>query len=161
MTTAADDLGAEDAARVARLVGAYLEVDARMRELPIYNGRMRVEALGFRTINEGLLGVMITPWVISAALVRVPAPPPGTRRVALPSGAYEFTTTELSSSGVLETCSFLSPVLQLADQSAARAFAAVALRALLEPCAGRSQADAGAIGRRGLVGALLGREGSR
>lgn len=159
--TTAHGLGAEDAARVARLVAAYLEVDARMRELPIYNRRLHVEALGFRAIDEGLLGVMITPWVISAALLRVPAPPPGTRRVALPSGAYEFTTTELSSSGVLETCSLLSPVLQLADHSAARAFAAVALRALLEPRAGRPQADAGAIGRRGLVGALLGREGSR
>lgn len=146
-------LDAAGAARVARLERAYLDVDARMRGLPVHNGRMRVEALGFHAFEHGILGIMITPWVIHAALL---AEPPraagGTRTLELPSGRYPFVGAALGSFGVVETCSLMSPVLQLADQSAARAFAAVALHALLEACPAPEPARAPAVSRRGVLG---------
>jgi [NiFe] hydrogenase assembly HybE family chaperone len=152
------------AARVARLAAAYAEVDTRMRGLPICNPRLRVEPVGFRSSAHGLFGVMITPWVVSGVLLADPMRSSGgTRRLELPSGGYDFIAAALGSFGVVETCSLLSPVLQLADQSAARAFAAVALRAMLEPpeppaalAAASAVTSPAVVGRRGLLGDLFG-----
>jgi [NiFe] hydrogenase assembly HybE family chaperone len=148
------------AARVARLAAAYAEVDARMRGLPICNPRLRVEPVGFRSSPHGLFGVMITPWVVSGVLLAEPVRSSGgARRLELPSGGYDFVAAALGSFGVVETCSLLSPVLQLADQSAARAFAAVALRAMLEPpepLAASTVTSPAVVGRRGLLADLFG-----
>ena len=149
---------------VERLVGAYRVVDARMRGLPIHNPRLAVEAVGFRAAGDGqIVGVLVTPWFVNLVVLGRPLPPEGESvELALPGGTFH--ALGASPEGVAHLAvSLLSPVTELADRAAARAFAEEALRIVFRPespppsIAPTTGAPSPSIGRRGLLGALVGR----
>lgn len=108
----------------------------RMADVPILNPRLAVQAVDFRPCAAGWLGVMITPWFIS--LVLLPAEGDdwsaqavgSSRPQVFASGRYVFLLAEAEGVGRYQSCSLLSPVLQVADQSSALAIARAALQAV-------------------------------
>ncbi len=108
----------------------------RMADVPIINPALEVEAVGFTRTADGCLGVLVTPWFMS--LVMLPCEgsdwqqlPIGSEvRHLFPSGSYVFQVAGDDTIGLYQTCSLLSPVLELADQATAVAVAHAALDAL-------------------------------
>jgi [NiFe] hydrogenase assembly HybE family chaperone len=147
---------------VGPLVEAYRAVDLRMRGLPIYNTRLRVEAVGFRRAGNVLVGALVTPWFLNLIVLGRPLPREGESvELVFPGG--RFAAMGAAPEGVAHLAiPLLSPVDELADQAAARAMALESLRLVLMPevSAAHIAKDADveekrAIGRRGLLGGLL------
>lgn len=119
------DSAAAIPARIAALEAAFRAREAAMRDLPIYNGLLRVEAVGFRPFCGELAGVLITPWFINVMLVPLSETPATvadgtTATQSLPCGVFEFLTGQIKGIGAYRTCSLFSPVHQFADQAVAR-----------------------------------------
>ncbi len=109
-----------------------------MRDLPIVNKALQVEAVGFHDYHSHQLGVLITPWFMNLILL------PGTddwsdtsqgdtSSIEFPSGRIEFA---VSHDKVLDT--YLSAVLfrsvaDIADQATARKLALEVLDDLTKP----------------------------
>lgn len=145
-----------DDALVAKLVTAYRAVDERMRGLAIYNDRLGVEAVGFRRAGDALVGALVTPWFLSI-LVHGPSLPAEGESVelALPGGRFRFNASSEGEPHLV--LPLMSPVLEIADPSAARAVARECLRLVLaEAEPGARPTAARTMGRRGLLGGLLG-----
>ena len=69
--------------QVADLVAHYEAIYAeRMRDLPIVNPRLAVEAVGFEQWEDQDLGVLITPWFMNLVLL-----PDSARLVSVSPGA--------------------------------------------------------------------------
>ncbi len=123
-------------ARVAALIGAYEAAESSMLGLPVHNGALRVEAVGFRPVEAGYAGVIITPWCMNIAVLATdpkaaPAGPLGsTRTHAFPSGRYSFTIGRMDGVGVVETCSLFSPMDEFDDPAVARMTAESAVEGL-------------------------------
>ncbi len=109
--------------RIGALVAHFREVEnTRMRDVPILNPALQIEAVDFQPIDAGCLGVLITPWFMN--LVWLPsvergADMPDAPLLALPSGEYECQPNHAPTVGRFYTCSLFSPVLQFDDQVAA------------------------------------------
>lgn len=134
------DHHAQATAAGERLAGIYREVGERsMRELPVYNDALDVEAIGFRCHDGRALGVVLTPWFMNIVLAPLDeaagdgSPAGATVQRALPAGNFDFTVGDLDGFGRIETCSLFSPMFAFAGQEAARAAAHAALAALLDP----------------------------
>ena len=82
---------------ITRLLNAYWRIgEERMQGLPIFNDKLKLEAVGFTDWNGRQLGVLITPWFMNLVLL------PGaqddwsglklgtTTTLDLPSGEYTF-----------------------------------------------------------------------
>ena len=119
------------------LVKHFEEVaHTRMRDMPIVNPALRVEAVGFERTAQGIVGVLITPWFMNLVLL----PDQGDDWRELPlgsecihgfaSGRYVFQVAGDETTGRYQTCSLLSPVLEIADQASAVGVAHAALDAL-------------------------------
>jgi [NiFe] hydrogenase assembly HybE family chaperone len=68
--------------KVADLVARYQAIyEERMRDLPIVNPKLAVEAVGFDQWEEKDLGILITPWFMNLVLL-----PDSDRLVDLPQG---------------------------------------------------------------------------
>ena len=115
-----------ETSRVAGLV-RHFEVLYRehMRELPIVNRRLQVEAVGFRKFQGHRLGVLITPWFMNLVLL------PGTAKwrevqqgdtatLEFLSGPVEFTVSHDEEIGNYLTAVLFRHVAELPDQPAAR-----------------------------------------
>ncbi|MGB8327279.1 MAG: [NiFe]-hydrogenase assembly chaperone HybE [Steroidobacteraceae bacterium] len=124
---------------VERAIGAYRRIAATMRGLPIYNPGLIVDAVGFRTQDDGRrVGIVVTPWFMN--LTALPAEsdrrdwaPGQTRRLAFPSGEYDFHIGELEECGLIASCSLFSPMNDFTDHEAARLAAVAAIEALFQP----------------------------
>ena len=111
----------------------------RMADVPILNPALQVRALGFRRIDNGCFGALITPWFIS--LIILPEEGDtwadksvGSRHVqTFASGNYEFLMAAEETIGRYLSCSLLSPVLEIADQATAIEVARAALAAIDDP----------------------------
>jgi [NiFe] hydrogenase assembly HybE family chaperone len=118
------------------LAARYREIEAAaMRDAPICNAALRVEAIGFREHDGYALGIIVTPWFIN--LVAAPttpgaALPLGLLPISLPAGSINFTVTELEGFGRLASCSLFSPLFEFPDQETARAVAQEALDAAFD-----------------------------
>lgn len=130
-----------------RLAAAFRHVyETRMREVPILNPALAVEAVGFAPWDAHWLGCLITPWFMN--LVLLPRDPdrwislrPGEKRTyVFPAGTFEFIGGREEAIGEYQACSLFSPVLEFAHQEAARLVAAACLRALFD-AENREQAD--------------------
>jgi len=126
--------------RIVALLDMFRKADALLRELPLYNGAISIEAIGFREFgDDAMIGVVLTPWFMN--LVRLPVmrrPYDGNAlgqavRVVLPFGERRFTINGDENVGLFEAHSLHSPVLGFCAQEHARAEAMSQLAMLLSP----------------------------
>ena len=125
--------------RIHQLVQRFTHIaNTAMRDLPIYNHALRVDAIGFEATTEGWLGVLITPWFINVVLLpvrRVEATVPLGSKVThdLVSGEHEFSVGEDDELGRYDFLTLASPTLKYKSHQAAREVAQKALAKLLTP----------------------------
>ena len=110
----------------------------RMQDLPILNGALAVEAVGFRGWQGHWIGALVSPWFINLVVLPGEA---AWRAVAdresvwyaFPAGQFEFIAGSEPGLGPYHACSLFSPVLEFADHETARETARVALESLFDP----------------------------
>lgn len=109
-----------------------------MRDLPIVNSCLKVEAVGFQPYESHQLGVLITPWFMNLVLV------PGNdewaenaqgdrNSIEFPSGPIDFTTSRDDALGTYLTAVLFRSVADLPDQLTARAIAEQVMNELFAP----------------------------
>lgn len=136
MTGALPDPEADAAAWGELLAESYREIGERaMRDLPIYNEALGVEAIGFRSFNGTILGIMVTPWFMNVVMQAGAARQNSgaTMRVRFPAGDIEFTLSDVGQMGRIASCSLFSPMAEFSDMASARATAEAALAELMLP----------------------------
>jgi len=105
-----------------------------MAGVPILNPHLRVEAVGFRACEVGVVGVLVTPWFMNLMLFPVDQetrPPIGsTVEHHFPSGRYGFTAAEEPGIGHYQICSLFSPMYEFPDHATATLTAEAALAEL-------------------------------
>ncbi|MBS8228771.1 [NiFe]-hydrogenase assembly chaperone HybE [Vannielia litorea] len=136
-----------DAAREAEVLAERaraLEADftevwhAKMRDVPIVNKLLRVQAVGFRMHQGRLLGVLISPWFLN--LVQLPAEGEdwsdlraGEKEViGFGSGEYEFIHNVREMVGGYKACSLFSPMNEFKSQAGAVEVAEAVMVALFD-----------------------------
>ncbi|ANW03244.1 [NiFe]-hydrogenase assembly chaperone HybE [Bradyrhizobium icense] len=122
------------------LAAAYRDIaDRTMRDLPIFNEALSVEAIGFRAREGRVVGIMVTPWFMNVVISMrdgTSQSSPGTGsnlRLRFPAGEIEFTVSELAPVGSLASYSLFSPMFEFEDMASARATAEAVLAALMSP----------------------------
>jgi [NiFe] hydrogenase assembly HybE family chaperone len=143
--------------KVADLVARYEVIyEQRMRDLPIVNPRLAVEAVGFEQWEDKDLGILITPWFMNLVLLpdseRLADLPQGERvECGFPSGPCELTVYHDEERGSYLAAVLFSSVADFPDQDVARAVAEEALAQILaEPPAKETEK----VSRRGLFTGL-------
>lgn len=125
-------------ARVQALESAFRLREARMRDLPIYNGLLRVEAVGARLCGDDVVCVLISPWFMNVIVMpldpaRAQGAPEGSNRdLRFPSGDYEAIVGRLDGVGYYDSISLFSPMFEFSDQAVARTTAESAADGLFE-----------------------------
>ena len=110
--------------------------NTRMAGLPICNPAVRVQAVGFREWQEHWVGVLITPWTISLALMpgeKAPLKSLGADEKMtweFPSGSYEFMGLNEPALGTCQICSLISPVIDIGRHEDAVSIAEQVMAAL-------------------------------
>lgn len=133
------------AAVTARLVDDFTEVwHAKMRDVPLVNKSLRVEAVGFRAWQGQILGVLVSPWFMN--LVLLPDGDswnlvPGEKEViSFPSGDYEFLHNTRPAIGSYKACSLFSPMGDFTRQKDATDVARAVMIAIFD-AANRAETD--------------------
>ena len=120
------------------LVARFREIgETQMRDLPLYNDKLDVEAVGFEPIGEQWIGVLITPWFMNVMLL--PREPVAVDMNAmgrpshetLPSGETTFIWGGDEVTGMYKALSLHSPMETFKVQGQARAEARLRLAELL------------------------------
>ena len=125
--------------RILQLVDRFTHIgETAMRELPIYNHALQVEAIGFKPTAAGWLGVLITPWFINVMLL-----PKHKQETTMPlgekvthkliSGEHDFSVGEDDELGRYDFLTLASPTLKYKSHQAACEVAQKALAKLLTP----------------------------
>jgi [NiFe] hydrogenase assembly HybE family chaperone len=147
--------------RVLALLDCFRQTDAVMRDLPIYNDKVAIEAIGFQRFgDDALLGVVLTPWFMN--LILLPVVPEPMRmaeigrpvEVEIPVGKRTFVIGGNDVIGLYRAHSLHSPVLTFtlpgqAQAEARRQLALLMTAPVQERAANRS--GAGALDRRRLL----------
>lgn len=132
---------ADAAAWGQRLARVYRDIGERaMRDLPVYNDALDVEAVGFRVFNGTIIGIMVTPWfmnVVMPAGEMAPAASASTLRFRVPAGDIDFILSDLNHAGRIASCSLFSLMFEFADAASARAMAEAAINELMLPADGK------------------------
>ena len=119
-----EDPGSEDV-RVAAMIDAKTEAlvtdfrevwHSKMRDVPLVNKALQVQAVGFGVHDGRPLGVLISPWFMN--LIQLPAEgedwtsltPGAKEQMSFPSGEYEFIHNTREMTGGYKACSLFSPV---------------------------------------------------
>lgn len=131
------------AARLARkteaLVSDFTEVwHAKMRDVPIVNKLLHVQAVGFMEYEGRPLGVLISPWFMN--LLQLPAEGEdwsgliaGEKEIiSFPSGDYEFIHNTREQTGGYKACSLFSPMGEFKTQAQAVDVAKAVMVALFQ-----------------------------
>ncbi|NDV97724.1 [NiFe]-hydrogenase assembly chaperone HybE [Salipiger sp. PrR002] len=149
-----EDPGAADLLEAARIkaVTDRLEADfaevyhAKMRDVPIVNKALRVEAVGFQRHGDCLLGVLVSPWFMNLVLLpdegaEWPELRAGDKEViGFPSGEYEFLHNSREMTGPYKACSLFSPMGEFTRQKDATDVARAVMAALFDE-ANRAETD--------------------
>ena len=135
--------------RVVVLIERFGQIDAEMRDLPIYNDKIAIEAIGFSPFgDDALLGVVLTPWFMNMIVLPInPAPMEMAEigrvvSVELPAGQRSFTIGGDEAIGLYKFLSLQSPVLGFTLPGQARAAAQRMFTLLITPPAPPSQTEA-------------------
>ena len=110
----------------------------RMRDIPICNPALQVEAVGFSEWEDYYLGVMVTPWFMNLMLLPVSSDDfenvnEGCKQVHIfPSGRYEFISAREPGLGPYQVCSLLSPMFDFKDHQTAIEMAKIVLDEMME-----------------------------
>jgi len=152
MVIGAATLSEEDS--VQRLANAYRRAALKVKGLPIYNPTIAVEAVGFREHEGRQVGVIVTPWFMNLTVLPSESDLKSwlagrSTMIGFPSGAYEFTVTDLQDVGLIATCSLFSTMLDFTDHEAAQLAAKTVADAVFEP---EPPAPAPVVSRRQLLG---------
>lgn len=139
-----EDPGSQAAAQEEFLTEATqrLEADfreiwhAKMRDVPMVNKLLNVEAVGFEIIDGRPLGVLISPWFMN--LIQLPAEDEdwgdlvtGAKElIGFPSGDYEFIHNTREMIGGYKACSLFSPMGEFKSQMQAHEVARAVMAAL-------------------------------
>lgn len=122
-----------------RLVADFREIwHAKMRDVPMVNKLLTVEAVGFRLVDGRPLGVLISPCFTN--LVQLPAEgedwstlSAGPKElIEFPSGAYEFIHNTREMTGGYKACSLFSPMGEFSSQMQAKEVAEAVMVALFD-----------------------------
>jgi [NiFe] hydrogenase assembly HybE family chaperone len=147
--------------RVLALLDCFRETDAVMRDLPIYNDKVAIEAIGFQRFgDDALLGVVLTPWFMN--LILLPVVPEPMRmaeigrpvEVEIPVGKRTFVIGGNDVIGLYRAHSLHSPVLTFTLPGQAQAEARRQIGVLLTPPAPEpvgKQNGSAAVDRRALL----------
>jgi len=137
----ADSVG--DHPRVQALIERFRAVDAVMRDLPLYNAGVAIEAIGFRPFgDDALIGVVLTPWFMNLIVLPLEPAPMDMAQIGksvvveLPAGQRSFVVGGDDIVGLYKAHSLHSPVLNFTLPGQARAEAKRQLAMLLTPPAG-------------------------
>ena len=152
----------DDHPRVQALIEQFQRIDAGMRDLPIYNDKIAIEAIGFRPFGDSdLLGVMLTPWFMNMILLPIEPVPLNMAEIGksvvieLPAGKRNFVVGGDETSGLYKAHSLHSPVLNFTLPGQACAEAKRLLLLLMTPAAAEPAAKDGAgasgVDRRSLL----------
>lgn len=132
-------LHADRPSPAAALQQAFRSVlDKQMRDMPMLNPALCVEAVGFRPWSDHWLGILVTPWFMNLVLMpRVTAKWQAigereSRHYVFPAGVFEFIGARDAALGDYQACSLFSPMFEFADQREARDTAVAALAALFD-----------------------------
>lgn len=134
------------AVRVAALEALFRAIaDTRMSGVPVLNGALCVEAVGFASHapepgpDDGAIGILITPWFMN--LLRLPLVREDdvtrvgrSRSLTVGRERFDFIGAHEAAFGSFEACSLFSPMFDFPDQAAARLTAVAVLSSLrVEP----------------------------
>lgn len=138
------------AARVAALEARFAMIAAtRMAGVPLLNERLAVAAVGFEAVEDGAVGVLLTPWFMNLLWLpgeqAEPAAPGASRRRAVGNENFEFIGAHEEGIGPYEACSLFSPMFEFEDQAAALATAREVLAQLRCPPEPQPQASRRAL----------------
>jgi len=142
---------------VADLVARYEAIyQERMRELPIVNPRLAVEAVGFDRWEDQDLGILITPWFMNLVLLpdsdRLADAPQGTQiECRFPSGPCELTVSQDEEQGSYLAAVLFRTVAAFPDQETA---VAIAEEALAQIVTDAPEKETEKVSRRGLLTGL-------
>jgi [NiFe] hydrogenase assembly HybE family chaperone len=141
-----EDPGAQSVAEAAfregltsRLVSEFREIwHAKMRDVPMVNKLLSVEAVGFRLVDGRPLGVWISPWFMN--LVQLPGEGENwsdlvsghKEYITFPSGEYEFIHNTRGIIGGYKACSLFSPMGDFSSQMQAQEVARAVMIALFD-----------------------------
>ncbi|KGM87035.1 [NiFe] hydrogenase assembly chaperone, HybE family [Roseovarius mucosus DSM 17069] len=126
-------------AKTHALVTDFTEVwHGKMRDVPIVNKLLHVQAVGFQMHEARPLGVLISPWFMN--LVQLPAEGedwsalvPGAKEViGFASGEYEFIHNVREMVGGYKACSLFSPMGEFRSQAQAVDVARAVMVALFQ-----------------------------
>ena len=145
----ATQLLAETRIRAAtdRLVADFREIwNGKMRDVPMVNRALSIEAVGFRLHEGRPLGVLLSPWFMN--LVLLPADGedwddlvPGAKEIIdFPSGRYEFIHNTRETVGGYKACALFSMMGEFGSQAQAVEVARAVMMALFDP-ANRAETD--------------------
>jgi [NiFe] hydrogenase assembly HybE family chaperone len=142
-------LQADRPSPAAALQQAFRSVlEEQMRDMPMLNPALCVEAVGFRPWSDHWLGILVTPWFMNLVLMpRVTAKWQAigereSRHHVFPAGVFEFIGGRDAALGDYQACSLFSPMFEFADQRQAHDTAVAALAALFD-VASRESPQAG------------------
>ncbi len=112
--------------------------ECSMRDLPIYNDALAVEAVAFRTFGDALTGILITPWFMNLILRPLDGSLASCNAGSsithvFPVGAIDFNVGDIDGIGRTASCSLFSPMFEFSAMEQARATAEAAFVEILLP----------------------------
>ncbi len=127
--------------RILTIVERFQQIgEQNVRDLPIYNHKLRVEAINFQRLTPTeLVGVLITPWFMDLMVIPDELEPwdihATGKRVTreLPAKIYQFIQGGDEVLGSYLTCSLYSPMDAFDYQELAQSAALTALHTALTP----------------------------
>ncbi|GAA5066555.1 [NiFe]-hydrogenase assembly chaperone HybE [Roseibacterium beibuensis] len=123
-----------------KLVADFREIwNGKMRDVPMVNRTLSIEAIGFRMHDGRPLGVLLSPWFMN--LIQLPGEDedwsgltPGEKEsIAFPSGEYEFIHNTRETIGGYKACSLFSMMGDFGSQKQAVDVANAVMVALFDP----------------------------
>jgi [NiFe] hydrogenase assembly HybE family chaperone len=129
---------AEMERRTKALVADFTEVfNGKMRDVPMVNHALHVQAVDFRPWEGGFLGTLVAPWFMNLVFL----PPDGyplkaaTEKevIPFPSGDYEFLHNSRELTGPYLACSLFSPMGDFTSQLQAVDVARAVMVELFKP----------------------------